>query len=449
MSQKKERVIEMRSLRTNLSKYSLTIVFSLYTLVTSFYQYLPEKVSYQVLKLPYVLLLCLGIVVMIRFLKKKYKPAGLAKYIFCLTVLLIFVYGFVTVWRFLHGGYEAARPSLYLAMAAIFGVVMFFAADCGIFPAKYNALNYVIISLTLNILQLVLGAFTYGGIRASSLLENIMVYDCITLALIPQLFRCVCREESGKTLRILAEVSLVSGSTIILISGSRSAALLLIPVFVLSVVVCCGKRKNSWKACGTIFLSVIVCVTLLVATDLYSARSSVERVMEWSEFKEDAEVPNNPGKTSGGMIPPVSQSEMAALIQISDGMREMLWKASAEEIRKSPIIGTGVVYFNCQYGELVLQQGSHNLLLETWLVFGGIGAILFLLMIAGPILFFLIHIRKCENAFWTLLSLGGILGLALVQPLMSMVTVTSLFWALAGCGHEEDVCEADHPSAQK
>ena len=424
------------------SKYGAACVFSLFIVITSFYQYIPERAAYALLKIPYILLLCLGMAVIGKLLQKTYRLSGLSRFIFALAALLTCVYGIVSIWRFTRSGYAAARPSLYLAMASILGIVMFFAADSGTFPLKYKSLNLVIISSELNIMQLIIGAATFGGIRSSSLLENIMVYDCFMLALIPQLFQIICQKSSRKGLRILAELNVVAGASIVLISGARSAALLLIPLLLFSAIVCCVKCRIRWKACGTILLSVAVCVSTMVELDLYSARNSIERIVGWSLHSGET-TPGVNGNQLQSILDKahsgfdlVPSAETSASIQASNGMRQALWKSSMEEIKKSPLIGTGTVYFDCQFGEIVLQEGSHNFILEMWLVFGGMGLLIICAMMAGLFLWGLKNLlKRRDSAIWMLLSAGGILVLAMVQPLMSMVTVTSFFWVLAGYEH--------------
>lgn len=168
---------------------------------------------------------------------------------------------------------------------------------------------------------------------------------------------------------------------------------------------------------GIITLSVTA-LFAMNASNSFGIKSSIERtsssIFKPGELKEEA-------------------SEVSININESNQIRSMLRDKSIAEIKKSPIIGTGNAFFKYKIGKMELEQSSHNIILEIWLIFGMIGLIIYLLLFSviakeGIILFIK---RKDKRLYFTcMLSILSTIGLAMFQPLMIMIIPNITFWTM-------------------
>ena len=199
-------------------------------------------------------------------------------------------------------------------------------------------------------------------------------------------------------------------------------------------------------------VSILAGLGILYSSNFLCAKDSLNRVFFAYQQKLGSSVnaETNQGTTSEA---PLSMEDITNSENVvdnqqdhidiveSDSMRGQLWAASIEEIKRSPLLGTGVSYFDCKYGDIILEQSSHNFVLEIWLVFGGIGLIMYILIVTGGLVYFSYKIIQNKGnrliPLFYLLSLSSILLLALVQPLLTMLPISSLFWLIVGWGYKD------------
>ena len=432
-------------------KFLLLSFFTICTLIYSFYQYLPIKLGYFVLKVPYFFLAFLGIAVFIKLLRKTYRLSGFSRYWAVLFSALFILYVLLSGYRYIKLGFANARNSLYMALAVFFGALLFFCVDSEVLSIAKKECGVLYISTFLNVIQIFVSAITFGGVRASRVLENIMVFNCVMLALLPILFLLLL-STAKRSLKLIALFNIISLTTLVSISGARSAVLVLWGEYLVCSICLFLKKRHSWKYQLLMLVSILAGLGILYSSNFLCAKDSLNRVFFAYQQKLGSSVnaETNQGTTSEA---PLSMEDITNSENVvdnqqdhidiveSDSMRGQLWAASIEEIKRSPLLGTGVSYFDCKYGDIILEQSSHNFVLEIWLVFGGIGLIMYILIVTGGLVYFSYKIIQNKGnrliPLFYLLSLSSILLLALVQPLLTMLPISSLFWLIVGWGYKD------------
>lgn len=421
----------VKALKNNL----LLVVFMLVSAVYSLYPFFPSSLPDHILKIPYIILVVLGIIFFIGILRKKYALKGLTRLMFFLVFALGVVYAGVTVLRFLNGGVASARPSLYLAMSILFSTAIYFSYYFSILPNRHFKRDILLMLSMTNFFQLIIGLFIYGGLRASFLLENIMVYIFLVAVTLPLLFIFLNRSQN-KLAKFAIYSNIIVGVTFVSLSGSRAGVLLiwgiLFSCFIMNLIV---YKREMLKKFAVILLGTVCLAGVLYATNAMNARESVNRASfsyNIGEEQLDAVEQNPESSQSKDIIEEIRQS---------DFLRSALWEKSVAEIIKSPVVGTGVVYFECTYGPIVLQQGSHNIVMEVWLTFGLIGLVVYGLLYLSVVIYLIRKMVKGKNKAipaMYLLSMCGAFALALLQPLMVMLLPNMFLWLVLSNGVKEN-----------
>lgn len=382
--------------------------------------YIESDIKYHLLRIPYMLLLLLSVSAFYRFWKDRKNSDNIIKINLYIIIALLLTYMFVFVVRLLRSGFGTAWLTFYPAIVVIFAGFIFLAFKTGIFKYEYLHRDIIVIVFILTINQLFFGFFTYGGIRASKLLENIMVFNSVIISYLPlQLFWIFTNRMEKHCFKnfVVSMCNIILSIVMVIASGSRSAILILFVLVFLMSVINLTSRRNVMLIIGIITLSVTALFTMN-ASNSFGIKSSIERtsssIFKPGELKEEA-------------------SEVSININESNQIRSMLRDKSIAEIKKSPIIGTGNAFFKYKIGKIELEQSSHNIILEIWLIFGMIGLIIYLLLFSviakeGIILFIN---RKDKRLYFTcMLSILSIIGLAMFQPLMIMIIPNITFWTM-------------------
>lgn len=419
----------------NAKKYLLLGIVVIITLISTFYNRFPLKVSYFILKIPYFIVIFLACGILYRMQKKEYKLSNLARKIFFALFFLSAIYITVSLLRWMIYGFAFARHSLYLAMSVFAGSIMFFSVDSNMLPYQYHKRDTLFIVSFLNVMQFIISCVTFGGVRASYLLENIMVYNCVVTAFLPQLF-IILYHSISKKVNACSLINIMVSIIFVTLSGSRSAAYVIWGVFLVGIAAQMTlRRRTAWLQCFVMLLVIPAAITVLYQMNIWDAKAALDR----SFFSHAIETRG----VAYGMDLPIQQNteltEVTRGIVESDNMRAELWRESINEIKKNPVLGTGVTYFDSHFGTLVLQQSAHNVILEIWLVFGGFGLVIYISLMAMVIFYLIVHFFKMKLKIIFiahLLSITSILILALVQPLMVMFYPSVIYWLIVSWGYE-------------
>jgi len=420
-----------------VKKQLALFIFLLIFLIFSFYQYLPVGIRPSVLRIPYYIVVGLSIFVIYRIFKGKYKIKGITQYMTSLIFTLSSVYMGVTVIRFLRDGMASARPSLYLALAVIAAFVVYMCYHFDIFSIKNTKRDLIIMMSVINVGQIFSGLFTFGGLRSSLLLENIMVYNNLATILIPIMFKMLS-EHKGKLMNLVVVANIITNMTFVSISGSRSGMMITWIIFAVSVLLSIFiNGKKSLISSITIFLMIGGLVTTFYVTGLFNATNSIGRLRledTTAEYREESDIPT---PTEPIFIDPYDSN----VVEQSNTIRSSLWERSMSEIREAMIVGTGIVSFYVTYGEATFLQGSHNIIMEIWLIFGGLGLFVYVLLFASLIFYFIKHLILNGKTGFSLasyiISLGGTFAMALVQPLLVMLIPNMMLWLIISMGINE------------
>ena len=175
--------------------------------------------------------------------------------------------------------------------------------------------------------------------------------------------------------------NLIISSVLVTISGSRSSLLVIVFISFISVVVVLLEKENRLiKKIIIWILTTILLVTIFFSTNYLSTRNSLFRSMPSLEAlytalleeRDSSQIFNSEIKVTDPFTvqnQDVNIEYIESEKEISNNIRSELWNASIEQIKKSPITGTGIISFPVRYGNIVTNQGSHNFILEIWLIF--------------------------------------------------------------------------------
>jgi O-antigen ligase len=240
--------------------------------------------------------------------------------------------------------------------------------------------------------------------------------------------------------------NLVYSLIIIIISGSRSGVLIGGLSFVASIIL--GIRRSK-KVIMTYTISLILSILIsliMVTTNWYSAGDMFFRATTLNTLTKTVSSLNMDitiEEASNKIVNISKQIESNNTDNNSDGQEQiliyndlsriLLWKNALSEIKKSPIMGTGVISFKVS-DDYYPSQSAHNFILEYALTFGGMGLLIWIVFFLNLIIgsYKMVRGEKKRPFLWLLISILFICGYSLLQPTLSMPAVTSITWLIVG-----------------
>lgn len=413
------------------AKLLFIIVFS-----STFYYILPNKIDTIVIFLPQLILCIFAIYILYKYFKKSYIPLNVSKKIINLTLSLFFYYIFLIIYRFLSGG--NAIQSFYHVITIFSAIIFYFIIEIKIENIKDICFDILFIITLINILQIIISTYI-GSIRFSFVLQNIMVYIGCTNLMVPFLFYTL---RNGKEI-ITKYVSIFNLIVIFVAnfaSGSRIALVVVLFSYFISIIINVGKSKKFIIQCVIIFSISISIISLFYKFNYMDIKTSILR--QTITYTEKLPLNNNNGSNNGKSSENISNNDedykqyVLEGINSSNSVRANLWNKSIEEISKSPLFGTGNIVFKMKYLDQIVMQSSHNFILESILIFGSIGGILYLIILALPLLSIVLYSFKnkvdLKLVFNFIVSLGSLFVIALVQPILTTALPIMLFWLMNG-----------------
>lgn len=124
------------------------------------------------------------------------------------------------------------------------------------------------------------------------------------------------------------------------------------------------------------------------------------------------------------------EGDIESVQVLNDMTRILMWRSAITEIKKSPLIGTGKIGI---YRTPDGSQGAHNFFLEYWLVFGGIGVLIWIFLITY--ILFVLWTKTIQNRklfCYTLLMLASAMAFSCVEPTLSNTFGPFIVWCTLG-----------------
>lgn len=415
------------------------------------------KVSIIELLLPFG---CIAIA--IAFFTKRYVPSKIGLYLIYAIISFVAYYIILFAYRYSMG--LEAKQSLLALRTTLPPLLLFLLADSKWLSYKRTVTDLVLINVIINAIQLT----NIIELRLSPFLGNIMVFLSIIIALLPVNYYTIYKQNEIKYGRIFAVLSwfnIIIALVFPILSGSRIG-------FAASVLILLLSMLNHGIKKRAIIGKSIICVLLSVLLLGYLWNEN-PRGMSFGLYRlfprhvtlvANAPVENTqPGNTPSAGAPTASapvenqqptqidMQEQAKLANIdkvvkvmqqetekSNVARSYLWHASISSIYRNPLLGEGVMYFEYPNDYNVPQQAAHNFILEHANAYGLIGLILYLLLLAIPVLGSLME--GSYNIFRNfsvvkgnmLISAAAVTIQSLFQPTMLIIATVMILWVSIG-----------------
>lgn len=198
--------------------------------------------------------------------------------------------------------------------------------------------------------------------------------------------------------------------------GSISAKLKRVGLFILSSVVLtlailnfniANSAINVYRSFSYIDEGAI---SSLIVIDLGDGTNTQEKLDEYKENKEET-------------------------IELSDNMRSAIWKNSLDEISKDFLFGYGSLVVISEIpdpespgGVRQFAQSPHNFVLEVTQGVGVIGLVIYILLMFSPLIFIFSRKNSLRTKANMVLLYIVVFGISLIQPIISMKILISLFF---------------------
>ena len=424
------------------SKHITAKLLIIAILSSTFYQFLPDKIDTIIIFLPQLILSIYALVIMYRYIKRVYIPSKFSKVILNLTLILTVYYAFLVFYRYFTNG--NITQSIYHIITIFSAIILFFIIDVGIQKPK-DAYFDLFLSITLiNILQIIVSIYI-NSIRFSFVLQNIMIYISCTCLMVPFLFYTLSTT-SKSYIKYISILNLIIIFVANFASGSRIGLVVVIFSYIISMAINIGENKKFLYHCGITMLTSILIILSFYNFNYMDIKTSILRqTIAYIDINQNTDINNqitasvelieNSSKNSS-VIEEDHKQYVLDGINSSNSVRADLWKRSFEEIMKKPIFGTGIISFDVNYLGQTVMQGAHNFILESILIFGSLGGIMYLILLAFPPLLIIIIALKYRIKLKLLLnfvvSLGTLFSVALVQPILTAALPIMLYWILSG-----------------
>lgn len=372
------------------------------------------------------------------FIKKLVLKEGYEKILKSIIIFIAF-YIILSILRMLLG-YEF-KQSLLAIKVTIFPMILLFLAKYLKIDKEYMIKNLITFEFIINCIQLT----NYTNFRMSNFLGNIMVYLSILVMLFIINVHVLKENKYSLIMKLFSFVNILLTLITPLMAGARSSFYIVCILSILVVVYCIINKKLY---CSLIIILLIIASFGINVYCFKNCRNHIgmyqDRILP-TVFKKNSVIiekpnieiipPNNviPNGTESN-IPEKNDTILNNNTNIekvkSDNIRKYLVNKSIESIKKSPLIGEGIMYFdvNTDYG--VSLQSAHNFILEYINAYGIIGFIIYLFIHFRIILNIFIHLKDRNLFALIILTIPVILIQSLVQPTMLIVPIVIIYYTL-------------------
>lgn len=326
----------------------------------------------------------------------------------------------------------ASRFMLHLPFAAItwpirsliLGSIIFFLMDE--YKPKINSLlcGILVIYSALNLTEL-FDCLKFSDIRKLKFLDNINIYMYVSIMFISFAVWTIKESKEKRLPSWIAHIAYVNmGISMVFafLSGGRLGWVVMGAVFVASIFLVFGLKWYSWKKILLFMLACVLVTILAAAVNFMKSRGNVYRSFSpiVSRIPGLKEPPAENTEDEGGQ----------ATAEASDKIRGIFWSKAWTAIKKNPILGAGT--FAVAYKEIVpVKQATtgkqilvekpsprpaHNFILETWMGWGLVGLILYLMGL----------ISACYYVLKKFVNIPKSLRVCCILPIVAAIVVSLL-----------------------
>lgn len=347
----------------------------------------------------------------------------------CIWYLFLFIYRFATKQYFYH----SLEMAFWVIVPVSFFILLIF--DELDYLKTIKSLFYAISFV--NVYLFIYHVFIIKQLRSSMLGNiNIVVFFCIISIFISSYY--YLNLSTQKIDSFLYVFNMFYSLFAVLLSGSRAGVLVGVSSFLLLAIYYIRNKKFRKSIFITILLTAVV-ISYFVSTNIYGSRFYLARGFNYSTIgtsiseSKNFAVDDNIGESTliQDAIKKANQNGDAEAVQVLNDMgRIFMWKSAVNEIKKSPLIGTGLIGI---YKTAEGSQTAHNFLLEYWLAFGGIGVLIWIIFIVQILI--LIYKKTSRNRayfFYILLVLFSAAAFSFVEPTLSSAVGPFIVWCSLG-----------------
>jgi hypothetical protein len=358
---------------------------------------------------------------------KRWRPGSTYRALLLAVVVFCAWFAVVTLIRLLSN--EEVLQAFLIARTTLLPVAGFLIIGAKLEPPQRALNGLVVFELLLTLWHL----HEWNNMRMSLFLGNSIVYAGLIVMLLPLNAYVASRERSEvpTLLRWMALVNMLAALVFPVWAGSRGTSLVAFVIILLTFLVMAFRRRFV-----VTMLAIGACALVIQASVWYvnpqGAAYGIYRLV--------------PPPIELGITPPhagqagsdLAQRETALVEKgKSDAGRAELIDESTAHIRKDPLIGDGVVYFELPDDGVEQEYAAHNFVLEHINAYGGIGFILYLLLFGIPLWPAIRWLRRRDSQrdgpLLALLTTAGLLTFSLTQPTtLLMVMMVPYYLAVGG-----------------
>lgn len=343
--------------------------------------------------------------------------------------LFALYYAIISAYRLVNG--MEVKESIYHAVTLLGSFALFLQIYDGHYQLSGEdfSRNLMGIGIFMAVLKLII-SFLEGGFFSLSPLNNLYSTSVLVM-LLPVLFAGFREHKGVRGIIYWATFSL----SVLLIMICSSRAITLLAMGILGVLMLFTFRKISDLGkfvsailCAAILVTLMgVCNIGLVRRSLYrefGIRWPVSSSVQSKPGQEDMEAPE---LTEDELM----QTVIDAQINTSDNMRGELLQRGIREFEKSPVFGTGDLYYTYDMGYKTMEQTAHNFLVECLVCYGIIGTLLIAALLIGMLIqcgmFRKFKWAELGNRVYLLLVMCHYFALGCVQPSVFNTMLCPLF----------------------
>ena len=343
--------------------------------------------------------------------------------------LFAFYYVALSGYRLVAG--MEVKESIYHAVTLLGSFALFMQIYDGHYQISREnfSQNLLGIGVFMAVLKLII-SFLEGGFFSLSPLNNLYSTSVLVM-LLPVLFAGFREHKGVRGMLYWATFSL----SVLLIMICSSRAITLLSMGILGVLMLFTFRKviDFGK-----FVAAVLCAALLVGLmgvcNIGLVRRSLYREFgfRWPVSNSAVQNPDEEEMESPEMTDEeLMQSVIDAQINTSDNMRGELLQRGIREFKKSPVFGTGDLYYTYDMGYKNMEQTAHNFLVECLVCYGMIGTLMIAALVLGMLigcgLFKKFKWAELSNRIYLLLSMCHYFALGCVQPSVFNTFLCPLF----------------------
>ena len=370
-----------------------------------------------------------GVVALVKIIKNVNRICISERLCIFIYFLIGTLYFIVTIVRYLRTLYY--YKSFEMFFWTMMPLLLFFLIINGFMDRKKTLIAIFYALSFINILSVIYHLFIAKAFKTEFLNNvNILVFCCI----IGLFFNALYSEIKKNSVIIV--MNWVYYIFMIFVSGSRAG----IVFGLLAIIGLLLYSLNKKKMKIDFFIGIIIAAILLMLSILFNFHYSRDLFLRGTNLSTiSASINEFSDKNAeineiNDIIQDISENRNDSqdkVMVLNDVGRLLYWKAAIQEIEKAPLLGTG----NITVGDNGQGSGqtAHNFILEYWLIFGGIGLLLWIILLVMILKNMIKKAKSISDTYIIFLFMFLICGYSFLQPtLVSAIgpTLVWLFWGV-------------------